>query len=247
MSIEVHAYEQRYRAVFDRSRELGHLATEQVDQSRFYFDFATDPNTGLSIPVPKTFDTYGVVALMPMSHDVQDTLSATWENTLASLGQPLAYGVEPDKRHVELILFSRPEEIFDEATIDSSIGASFAALKESPPASFNATFRSPFITPDGTVVVPGFPEPVSAIDDFRASVRRAVGDTIPERQSRWFHISLGRILEAMDATTMEPTLQVMEDNWGEQLASVTVDKIMWTHEKQWYMMQKDILHELPLN
>jgi hypothetical protein len=238
--MDQHKYMERYLNVWQKTRAAGMLSEEQVKSSRYYFE------TDLHVPVPKKFDTYGVVALMPMAKDTQDTLSKLWGQVLASLGEPLAYGVEPQNRHVELILFSRPEEVFADATIHASIEASFAALHAHVPKQFTATFTAPFITPDGTVVVPGFPDPASAIDDFRAEARAAVGTAMPQRQSQWFHISLGRILDPVGAEQMRPCLQQMKEQWGKQLFALTVDKAVWTHEKQWYMLEKDILHELPL-
>lgn len=240
--MDSHPFDQRYKMIWEKTRQNGDLSADQVEKSRFYFNF--DKTSGA--PVPKVFDTYGVVALMPMSAETQTTLTHTWDYILKNLQQPLAYAVEPDKRHVELILFSRPEETFPEAAIHRAVDKSYESLRANPPHKFRAVFCHPFITPDGTVVIPGYPEPATAIDDFRTSVRMAVGENIPNRQSQWFHISLGRILEPLSSERMLSAFDDMQENWGKPLAELLIDKVMWTHEQQWYMLQKTILHELEL-
>ena len=235
-----HPYQERYRRVWESTLANGKLSVEQVEKSRYYFE------DDLTTPTPKEFDTFGVVALLPMPEGAQATFTRLWDDISESLGNPLAYAVEPQNRHVELILFSRPEEIFQDDVIRQNTKASFEAIEANPPASFSVSFGYPFITPDGTVVAPGFPHPETAIDDFRATVHEATGGTIPKKQSQWFHTSLGRILDPVDGERFQAALQKLEEHWGEEIVTLEIKELYWTHEKQWYMLQKDVLHKLIL-
>mgnify|MGYP001561453555 CR=1 FL=1 len=38
----------------------------------------------------------------------------------------------------------------------------------------------------------------------------------------------------------------MESHWGKVIGEVTVNKLLWTWEKQWYMVDKEILEALDL-
>ena len=235
-----HAYMERYRQVWERTLSSGALTEAEIAKSRYYFE------ADLSTPRPKKMNTYGIVALMPPPAAAQDVLQKAWEDLFGLLGQPCAYAVEPPNRHVELMLFARPEEASNDTTTQASIEASFAALERNTPHHFQATFNYPFITPDGTVVVPGFPGPASSVDDFRTLIRDTVGGTTPKKQSNWFHISLGRILEPLSPLGLRAAFKQIEEKWGERLFTCEVNQVIWTHEKQWYMVDKDILHRLDL-
>src|SRR5688572_28895792 len=165
---------------------------------------------------------------------------------MESLDHPVAYGVEPHNRHVELLVFTRPEELVDEATVLRNVEASYQALQAEPPKPFKITYCRTFITPDGPVVVPGFPEPSNIIDDLRAKVREVTHDTLPNKQSQWFHTPIGRILEPIDAAKLQPVLRDMEARWGETVLTLDINELLWTCEYQWYMVRKKVLHKVIL-
>jgi len=236
--MESHPYTDRYQTVWQNTLDAGELPVEQIEKSRYYFE--PDSTT------PKEFDTYGVVALMPMPEHAQATFTDLWTDVMTALDNPAAYAVEPQNRHIELLLFSRPEEVMEQSTIDHNIQASFTAMQSNPPQSFSVTFGRPFITPDGTVVAPGFPHPEAAIDNFRSAMCQATNGNIPTKQSQWLHVSLGRILEPLDADRCREALQALDAHWGEPVIDLEVNELQWTHEKQWYMLKKDVLHRLVL-
>jgi hypothetical protein len=102
-----------------------------------------------------------------------------------------------------------------------------------------------FITPDGTVVCPGYPIPGEAVEDFRKAIHSVVTD-VPHKQSQWFHTSLGRILNPVDSEKWNHALLMLEKQWNKHIATCLIDALLWTHEERWYMVEKKILHELPL-
>lgn len=241
-TVENTSFEARYLTVWQRTLDKGKLTPEDVAQSRFYFDFDNSAD-----PTPKLFSTFGVVALLPMAVEIQEELQRAWDHSMALLNHPLAYGVEPPNRHVELILFSRPEEQLPERVIYESIEKSYEKIRVKPTQAFTVTFQHPFMTPDGTIVVPGYPSPTSAVDDFRKVVRDAVGEgNIPKRQSQWLHISLGRVLEPLTNKRLEPFLRECQEFWGKPIVDLAINRVLWTHEKQWYMLKRDVLHEVHL-
>lgn len=237
-----HAYAPRYRAVWEQTLSQGDLPIEQIERSRYYFE------SDLTNPTPKEFksETYGIAALLPMPQEAQVVFTGLWNEVMGMLGHPIAYGVEPQNRHVELLVFARPEEETGRAVAQRNIESSFAHMRSHPPKKFSITYCYPFITPDGTIVAPGYPEPETVIDDIRSTVRRVTDDTLPRKQSQWFHTPLGRILEPLEADRVEPALRTMEARWGELVTRLTIDQLLWTSERQWYMLQKSVLHELAL-
>jgi len=240
--VQNHPYADRYRNVWQQTLDQGELPLDQIEKSRYYFE------TDLTNPTPKEFDatTYGIAALLPMPDSAQPIFTALWDEIMESLGHPVAYAVEPQNRHVEFLVFTRPEEIVDDNIVQRNIAASFAAVRATPPVPFKVAYSRPFITPDGTIVAPGFPLPETIIDDFRAQVREATHQTLPQKQSQWFHTPLGRILEPLDRTRLKSTLDAMESRWGEPVVTLEIDELLWTSESQWYMVKKSILHRLSL-
>lgn len=233
-------YEKRYREVWYRTIAQGGLDSEDVAKSRYYFE------PDLTNPTPIEVSVYGVAALLPMPNEIQHRFTKLWDSILFELGDPLAYPVEPQNRHVELIVFSRPEEeSASQIEIDKNVKESFEYFQSNPPNSFEIEFHFPFITPDGTVVSPGFPTPETSVGDIRSGIR-SVAQNVPLTQSNWFHTSLGRILDPVTPEKFEPIMREMENRWGEVVATCKIDRLYWTHEQRWYMVSKQILHNLVL-
>jgi len=228
----------RYRAVWERTVSQRALTAESVSESRFFFDFPVDGK-----PTPRRFDTYAIVCGLPYPGTLQRTLKAQWEQCISSLGNPLAYAVLPPDLHTEIFLFQRPGETFSAEEVEASIQSSLSIPENI--SSFQLTLHHPFITPDGTVVVPGVDSPGGTIDTLRDALRSEV-KVYPQKQSQWMHISLGRILEPLSEQRLAPLLNEMTAHWREVIGETTVGELLWTWGKQWYMLDREILHRRSL-
>lgn len=237
--------EQRYRAVFETTLRNGQVSASGVAGSKFFFELNADgtPKMVDDGPVPKRFDTYAIVCCLPFPKDFQLILQDYWKHFLTLLGNPVVYGVKPSNMHVEIFLFQRPEEVFTQMQVKAGIESSVSLAKEL--SSFTISFCYPFITPDGTIVIPGF-ESNGTIEVFRSKLKETLS-AYPQKQSQWLHTSLGRILQPLDKDTMAPLLRDMEANWGKVVGEVSVDTLLWTWEKQWYMVDKEVLTTLDLS
>lgn len=237
--------EKKYRSVWETTLQHGQITESDVSGSKFFFELNADqtPKIVDGFAIPKRFDTYALVCCLPFPEDFQKVLQDYWKNFLNLLGNPVAYGVKPPNRHVEIFLFGRPEESFTQQQIQAGIKESLSLSKELPP--FKISFRYPFITPDGTIVVPGF-ETTGVIEKLRTNLRETL-TVYPQKQSQWLHTSLGRILQPLDKASMEALLNHMEENWGKVIGEVSVNTLLWTWEKQWYMVDKEIVASLNLH
>ena len=236
--------EQKYRTVWETTLRNKHLAPRDVSGSKFFFELNSDetPKIANGSPIPRRFNTYALVCCLPFPEYFQKMFEDYWKKFITLLGNPISYGVKPQYRHVEIFLFQRPEEVFSQEQIQAGIKYSLSVGRELPP--FKISFHYPFITPDGTIVVPGF-EDAGAVEEVRLKLRGTL-PAYPKKQSQWFHTSLGRILEPLDEIKMAPLLRHMESNWGETIGEVTVNTLLWTWEKQWYMEDKEILATLKI-
>ncbi len=230
-----HLLEQRYRAVWERTKNRDHLSGADVAASRFYFEFKDGP------PVPRRFDTYAIVCGLPFQPQMQRALHSYWRRYLATLSSPLAYGVEPANLHTEIFLFQRPEETFGKEQVDAAIAESLTVLREM--SLFRLIFRHPFITPDGTIVAPGYDEPAGVVEALRMKLRENL-QIYPKKQSQWVHVSLGRILEPVDQKQWRSLLEEMDLHWGEIVGEAEIGDCQVLWEKQWYMMEREQLHRV---
>jgi hypothetical protein len=226
--------EKKYRASWEKTLQNRQIAEKDVSESKFFFEITN------SSPVPKHFDTYGIVCCLPFPEHFKNILEEHWKCFLKLLSNPVSYGVEPQNRHVEIFLFQRPEEISKPEDVKLNIEKSLSIGQQVPV--FKIYFCYPFITPDGTIVVPGFNDS-GTIEEFRSKLRESLS-AYPKKQSQWLHTSLGRILQPLDENRLKPLLKLMESHWGQVIGEVTVDKLLWTKEKQWYMVDKEILSTL---
>jgi hypothetical protein len=241
-----HPLYDRYLKVWWATQAQGELPPEQVEHSRFFFD--RDPTGKILLshgnPVPSRFDTFAIVCLLPFPIEFQQTLQHFWEEYMKLLGMPLSYGVLPENRHVELFLFQRPEEVFPREVVESEMKKTLPLASKLKP--FTLSFHYPFMTPDGTIVVPGYDEPAGHVENFRTLLRSNLL-IYPKKQSMWLHTSLGRILEPLSKERLKSLLTLMEKHWDEPIGTVKVSELMWTHEKQWYMVDKEILNRVQLS
>lgn len=238
----MHLFEPRYKKVWDITKKNKSTSKKNVSSSQYFFEMNQDKKVMIQDgkPIPKHFNTYAIVCCLPFPKSFQILLENLWKEYLSILRNPIAYGVESQNRHVEIFLFQRPEELFTQNEIKKSIELSKSFIKEV--IKFSINFRYPFITPDGTIVVPGYDNPEGIIDNMRIQLREHLS-VFPRKQSNWLHTSLGRVLETLDEQRLSPLLKKMEEHWNEQIGTAPVDEMLWTWEKQWYMMEKEILYK----
>lgn len=236
--MENHSFNKRYREVWEIIKDNKEISEKAVESSRKYFEFDEK-----GIPTPKRFDTYQIICGLGLNKELNISLAKLWEKIMAGLGNPLSYSVKPENLHFELFLFQRPSEQFEPEEVEKAINTSKEILKDQK--AFSVTLEHPFITPDGTIVTPGYPTPESCVDSIRENLKKGV-KTSPEKQSQWFHVSLGRILEPITKNRLANTLAEIDGAWGNTVGEFEIRELLWTHEKQWYMVNKEILHTLSL-
>ena len=235
-----HPLESRYRAVWEATRTNKQLSAEGVARSRFFFEFGA---AHCETPVPKRFHTCAIVCGLPFPASVQRAFEDVWQRCLAVLDHPLSYGVEPANRHTEVFLLQEPHERFASQAMAAAVQATVRAAQTT--RAFRVAYRFPFMTPDGTIVVPGFDAPYGTVDALRSRLK-ASAIPCPEKQSQWFHVSLGRILDPIRETRLKPLLDLTESHWGEVITEVTIGELLWIWEKQWYMVDREVLSRIQL-
>ena len=104
---------------------------------------------------------------------------------------------------------------------------------------FQIEFKGFQINPDGCVVIKGF----DASGEFK-KIRDFLCDRLDflsKRQSSWFHIPIGRILEPVGAEAFGRLGSYISFNDTLFLRSEFVDRVHLISEKQWYMETRTTL------
>ena len=67
-------------------------------------------------------------------------------------------------------------------------------------------------------------------------------DNIPNKQSNWSHIPLGRILEPIGVKNMSKFKTLITEINSELNHDILIDSVHIVHERKWYMEKKDYLY-----
>ena len=105
--------------------------------------------------------------------------------------------------------------------------------------SFIFTIYGIQINPDGCIVAKGYDEGES-IFKIREYMKNEL-HFLPQKQSGWAHVPLGRILEPIGESKFLKLKQLFYDFQDINIVSCSINSIEYVHEKQWYMEKKNIL------
>ncbi len=113
-------------------------------------------------------------------------------------------------------------------------------LANQPP--FTIFYRGFLITADGTIIVKGY----GNFEQLRAQLRQQI-PFASLQQSNLGHVSLGRILDSVGSEAFSALKRLVQDSWHKLYGELSVRKIKYVHESQWYMEEHEIIASMPLN
>lgn len=226
-----------YRAVGDRTWLERDFAEHNLEVSRALF---TPESLQAFQPRPKALEVFALLSGLPFAGDFTDKLVSVQMRISEIIGQRLHYWVAPQNLGVEYCVFKWPTDPWDESWREA-IQNVLASIR---PTIFRFHICGVQINPDGCVVARGFDENAQL---FR--IRTQLGSEIaflPERQSRWAHVPLGRILEPLGTERFAQLARLMRDMANLSIASTDIDSMKFIHESRWYMEERTTLAEYPL-
>lgn len=226
-----------YRAVGERTWLATDFSDRDLDASRQLF---TPESLQTRRPRPNALEVYALLSGVAFSQDFADRLVAVQRRISEVLGDCLHYWVAAENLGVEYCVFKWPKDVWDPRwgnTIDKAL----AAL---PTQAFQFHVKGVQINPDGCVVARGFDEH-SEIFRARRLLRTAL-PFLPEKQSGWAHVPLGRILEPVGTERFTKLGHLMAELADESIASTRLDLMKFVHETRWYMEERETIAEYQL-
>lgn len=228
---------QAYQAVGERTWLEQDFQEQNLESSRSLF--VPESLHGRK-PRPKTLEVYALLSGLPFAKDFTDSLVSVQERISDIIADCLHYWVEPQNLGVEYCVFKWPADSWGEG----QRSAIQEALTMMSPSIFKFHIGGVQINPDGCVVARGYDEDAEMFR-LRALLREGI-PSMPERQSGWAHVPLGRILEPLGSERFEQLRHFINEISDLPLATTEIDKMKFIHETRWYMEERETLAEYPL-
>ena len=226
-----------YKMVGERTWLNRDFSISNLESSR---DLFLPESLTLRIPRPKALEVYALLSGLSFQQEFCKKLTSVQMQIAEVLGGCLHYWVLPNNLGVEYCVFKWPAEEWNEHNL------SFIKkyLSSSSTQSFKFHIVGIQINPDGCVVAKGYDEGAQ-IFRLRALLKKGV-PFLPERQSAWAHIPLGRILEPLGVEGFQRLKRLIYEISETPICSVNIDIIKIIHETRWYMEERNTLAEYGL-
>ena len=221
-----------YNIRFESFLKLSTLKEEHISYSREYFK---QTSLVLRDPIPLNLDVYCVVAGLPFEINFINFLKNLKKKLSNILDNSLHYLVKDSCHAVELLVTKWPNDILKE-NINEEIIEYF---KQKPFSPINIKTAGVQVHDDGCIIL-------RCIDEnskFRLLRKDLVSkiDLLPEKQSNWVHIPLGRILEPLNFMQTKLLKNFCIKSQNSRGHKTTINKFHFVHEQQWYQTKINYL------
>ena len=153
------------------------------------------------------------------------------------IGSHNHYWVKKNNFGLEYCVFKWPEQKLKRAQLKKILGF-ISNLKFK---NFSILFDGCQLNPDGCIVIRGY-DITNDITNLRKLIRRKIS-FLPKKQSKWFHIPIGRILEPINEEQFFKLKKFFEKNSRGWKHYEKINSIKLIHECQWYMeKRKTLIH-----
>jgi hypothetical protein len=187
------------------------------------------------IIVPKRLEVLALLSGLPFSKTLTYKILYIQKEIDKIIGDTKRYWVKKNNLGLEYCVFKWPEEKLNQSQI-RKISKFVSKINIQK---FNILFDGFQLNPDGCVVVKGFDVSKNIIN-LRDSISKNIS-FLPKKQSNWFHIPIGRILEPVGKNNflkLKNFFNRNRDGWGHY---EKIKNIKLIHEYQWYMKDRKTL------
>lgn len=189
-------------------------------------------------PIPKKLEVFALVSGVEFSYEFKKNILEVQSIIKQILSNKLYYLVRPENLGVEYCVFKWPDGPWDKAWLNDI----YSVLSKLNMPCFQFSIYGIQIHQDGCIVAKGYDERSSI---FR--IRQLFKDNLkflPEKQSSWAHVPLGRILEPIGQDIFEQLRTYVRKKNNCLIASQKITDAKLVHETQWYMERKKNLMEI---
>ena len=231
-NIHFQSLKESYDKVGNKTWLVSDFVQSNLDSSRSFF---TNESLSSRKPIPKNFEVYALLSGLPFSKGFCNKLVHIQQNISKIINNKLHYWVQPQNFGVEYCVFKWPNEEWDESR-EAVIKNELNTLDYPP---FILNIKGIQVNPDGCVIARGYDEE-RTIFNIREHIKNHLL-FIPEKQSGWSHVPLGRILEPIGSKEFRNLKYLVDKLSNDLIASEKISTVKFVHETRWYMEEKSIL------
>ena len=187
-------------------------------------------------PKPKNLEVYALLSGLPFDDGFSRELVRIQKEIDQVLDGSLRYWVLQENLGLEYCVFKWPEYDWNKEW-EWQIYNNLPRLNKP----FRFVVFGIQINPDGCIIAKGFDEGES-IFKLRKKIKDRL-DFLPDRQSSWAHIPLGRILEPIGEYKFSKLVKLCKELSSIYIASCEIKTLKFVHETQWYMEERVLLKE----
>ncbi|VFQ46147.1 hypothetical protein [Desulfoluna butyratoxydans] len=192
-------------------------------------------------PLPKKFEVYALLSGLSFPAEFSQKLVQIQRQISYILDDCLHYWVKPKNLGLEYCVFKWPEGALSISDIESIQSAISSKLHPS----FTFSIYGVQINPDGCVVAKGYDHD-AALFQIRDYIKNKIS-FLPKKQSGWAHVPLGRILAPVGSERFIQLSKLINSLSNKLIVATEITSMKFVHETRWYMEEKSIISEYPLN
>ena len=230
--------EHKYIQVGSQTWHRSDFDINKINISRNFF---TPESLNNRSPVPKSLEVFALLSGLPFEDSFCNELISIQNQLSEILDDTLVYWVKPKNLAVEHCVFKWPTDNWDESWLPIIIDA----IRDLKQSSFNFHVKGIQINPDGCVVAKGFDEN-SLVFKIRDTMLKKL-KFMPQKQSNWAHVPLGRILENVNHVKFQKLHEFIANISFKKITDTHINSLKFIHEHQWYMENRNTLFDFNLN
>lgn len=186
-------------------------------------------------PVPIEVDVYAILSGISFDENFLNYVSKIQKKIKKTLGNKRSYFVEPSNLGVEYAVLKWPDDVLHDNVLEDAK----RILNEIEYTSFFLNVFGIQVHEDGCIILKCVDED-KLIFKLRDLLKLGIKN-IPEKQSSWAHIPLGRILSPIGRDRMKELKHVISIIDNELNYNILINCVHLVHETKWYMEQKKYL------
>lgn len=224
-----------YDEVSSKTWIYSDLKENNLKFSKSLFEFKN------KIVVPKRLEVLALLSGLPFSKLLTYKILYIQKEIDKIIGDTKHYWVKRNNLGLEYCVFKWPSDKLNQSDIKkiSKLVSNINIEK------FNVFFDGCQLNPDGCVVIKGF-DVSKNISNIRDLISKNIS-FLPKKQSNWFHIPIGRILQPVGKKNFLKLKKFFTKNsegWGHY---EKIKDIKLIYEYQWYMKDRKTLLKIRTN
>ena len=217
-----------YEKVSSKFKKSINFDKDLIEKSRDIFEINNN------IAIPKKLEVIALLAGLPFSEKLQESISLIQNKLNEILKNNLSYMVKKENLGLELLVLKWPKDKRDYLLENKII----EFLNNQNLNEFDLFFDGIQIHNDGCIILRGFDSNNKFIE-----LRKIILSNfpqIPKKQSNWVHIPIGRILTQVSKEVFNKLKDFVEFTQlnSDSFPSQKINTIKMIHESQWYMEKR---------